>query len=98
MSVEDLSTKDSVYKMQISKANELGNALLSGIIAEGIAENKKNIKISGGLSNLRDLIENYKNEVEKIKYCLTSCFLTSLIQILFHLDRFKSDVVMTLSM
>ena len=67
MSAEDLSTKDSIYKKQIIEANELGNALLSGLIAEGIAKNKKNTNISGGLINLRDLIENYKNEVEKLK-------------------------------
>lgn len=67
MSAEDSSTKDVAYEKQISEANELGNALLSGLIAEGIARNKKNIKIGGGLLNLRELIANYKNEVEKLK-------------------------------
>lgn len=61
------SSKDAAFEKQLSEANKLGNALLSGLIAEGIADNKKNIKIVGSLKMLRDLFENYKNEVEKLK-------------------------------
>lgn len=68
-----MSAEDSVYEKQICEANKLGNALLSGLIAEGIAENKRNIKLSGALINLRDLVENYKNEVQKLKCVVSNC-------------------------
>lgn len=68
MSAEDPSSKDAVYEKQISEANVLGNALLSGQIAENINENKKDIKVFGGLINFRDLIESYRSELEKLKY------------------------------
>lgn len=57
----------SLQEKQIVEANILGNALLSGLIAEGIAENKRNIKVSSNLKNLHELVNNYKNEVDKIR-------------------------------
>lgn len=62
-----MSSEDSAIEKQITEANKLGNALLSGLIADGISENKRNVKIFGNLKTLRDLIETYKSEVEKLK-------------------------------
>lgn len=72
-----MSTEDSTYKRQINEANKLGNALLSGLISEGINENRKSVKIFGSLKILRELIESYKNEVDNLKY--VEKFLTLLI-------------------
>lgn len=58
---------DSHYDQQIKAANELGNALLAGLVIDGITENKKNIKITSSLWNLNEIIRNYKIEVDKLK-------------------------------
>lgn len=57
----------SLHEKQIAEANTLSNALLSGLIAEGIAENKRDIKISSTLKNLSELVNKYKNEVDKLR-------------------------------
>lgn len=62
-----MNSEDSTYERQIREANILGNALLSGLIADSIGENKKAIKISSSLKSLHELIENYKKEVNKLK-------------------------------
>lgn len=62
-----MNSEDSTYQRQIKEANILGNALLSGLIADGISENKKAIKISASLKGLSELIESYKKEVNKLK-------------------------------
>lgn len=61
------SSKDLVYEKQISEINKLGNALLCGLISDGIADNKKNIKICGSLKVLQSLVDVYKNDVNKLR-------------------------------
>lgn len=51
----------------MKEANILGNALLSGLIADTIGENKKAIKVSTSLKSLHELIQSYKKEVNKLK-------------------------------
>lgn len=62
-----MSTEDSTYEKQICDTNKLGNALLSGIIAEGIADKKRNAKISGKLKSLRELFIIYQYDVNTLK-------------------------------
>lgn len=62
-----MTTEDATYERQIKEANVNGNALLSGLIAESIQENKKAIKISSSLKIFVELLESYKNEVNKLK-------------------------------
>lgn len=62
-----MSSEDTTYERQIVEANKLGNSLLSGLILEGFAENKKNVKIFGNLKSLHDIVFKYKNEVTKLK-------------------------------
>lgn len=59
------SSKHAV-EMQVSEANKLGNALVSGIISDGITSNKRKSKISGSLKNLRNLVDNYKMEADNV--------------------------------
>lgn len=61
-----MSAEDAIYEKQICEANKLGNALLGGLIAEGITENRKNVKILGSLKNLHALVECYKIEINKL--------------------------------
>lgn len=63
----NMNRETKIYNNQISEANKLGNALLSGLISDGISESKKSVKIVGSLKNLNELIEGYKNEVGKLK-------------------------------
>lgn len=62
-----MSSEDSTYERQIKETNVLGNALLSGLIADSISENKKAIKISSSLKCLHELFDSYKKEVNKLK-------------------------------
>jgi hypothetical protein len=63
-----MSSEDTTYERQIRESNILGNALLSGLIADSIGENKKAIKVSSSLKGLHELIDGYKREVNKLKY------------------------------
>ena len=62
-----MSSEDAIYERQMKEANVLGNALLSGLLVDSINESKKAIKISASLKNLRDLIGNYKIEVDNLR-------------------------------
>lgn len=62
-----MSAEDSTYEKQICDTNKLGNALLSGIIAEGISDNKRNAKILGKLKSLHELVVICQNDVNKLK-------------------------------
>lgn len=66
MSFDDLS-KDLSFEAQILEANKLGNALLSGLIAEGVAENKRNVSINSSLKNLQEITSTLKTEIDKLK-------------------------------
>lgn len=62
-----MSSEDAIYERQMKEANVLGNALLSGLLVDSISESKKAIKISASLKNLRELIGNYKREVDNLR-------------------------------
>lgn len=66
MSLEDISKV--CFEKQIFETNKLGNALLSGLILEGIAGNKKNVTISSkNLKNLHEVTVTLKNEINSLK-------------------------------
>jgi hypothetical protein len=62
-----MNTEDAFYEQQIRDTNALANALLTGLLAESISESKKSIKISANVKSLKELIENYKKEVDKLR-------------------------------
>jgi hypothetical protein len=60
-------TEDLNYEKQITDANKLGNSLLTGMVAESFGENKKNVKVFGNLKTLNQIVEEFKNEINKLK-------------------------------
>lgn len=64
MGTKNKNSKASVYERQIMEVNMHGNALVSGLICDKLAESKK--KISTRLQ-IKDEIQSYRNEIAKLK-------------------------------
>lgn len=52
---------------QIAKANNLSNALLSGLLVTVIEENKKNLKFNSSLEGLLGAVQAYDTEIGRLK-------------------------------
>lgn len=69
-----MNAEDSIHESQICETNKLGNALLCGLVAEGISGSKRTTKIQPSLKQLNENLFNYKNEVSKLKYVTINKF------------------------
>lgn len=56
---------------QIEKATHLSNALLSGLLASRVQENKKNIKVNVSLRSLLDAVQIYHTEISRLQWVAT---------------------------
>jgi hypothetical protein len=61
---------DILLEKQINEANILGNSLISSLIADGIAENKRNIILRSNLKSTAEITHNYSMEVEKLRFII----------------------------
>lgn len=60
-----VETKNDVDK-QIARANNLSNALLSGLLATRIDENKRNVKVNTNLRGLLEAVQIFYNEISRL--------------------------------